>query len=61
VSRHDLVLAVIPSAFVVALLVGQFLSLSARTTLAVASLVGMAVLLDALFVHPPRTPARRGD
>jgi len=53
VSRHDLVLAVIPSVFVMAILVGHLLSLSVQTSIWVASLLGALVVIDALFVNPP--------
>lgn len=52
-SRYDLVLAVIPTAFVVALLVGNLLSVSARVALVSASVVGALAVLDALFLNPP--------
>jgi hypothetical protein len=54
-TRHDLVLAVIPSAFVVAMLVGTVLSLSTRASVLLGSLVGALALADALFVNPPET------
>jgi hypothetical protein len=54
-SRHDLVLAVIPSVFVVSILVGHLLSLSAQASIGVASLVGALAVVDALFVNPPGT------
>lgn len=52
-SRYDLVLAVIPTAFVVALLVENLLSVSARVALVSASVVGALAVLDALFLNPP--------
>jgi len=55
ITRHDLVLAIIPSAFVVAMLVGRALSLSTEAAIATASLVGALALVDALFLHPPET------
>lgn len=54
-SRHDLVLAVIPSVFIVSVLIGHLLSLSAQASIGVASLVGALAVVDALFVNPPRT------
>lgn len=56
VSRYDLVLAVIPSAFLVALILGNVLPVSPRIALASASVVGALALLDALFLNPPRRP-----
>lgn len=53
ISRYDLVLAVIPSVFVMAVLVGHLLSLSVQASIAVASLVGALAVVDALFVNPP--------
>lgn len=53
VSRYDLVLAAIPSVFVIAVLAGNLLSVSAETAIAAASLVGALAVLDAMFVHPP--------
>ena len=52
-SRHDLVLAVIPSAFLVAMLVGTLLGLSTEMVLVGAAMIGIAALLDALFLNPP--------
>ena len=54
-TRYDLVLAVIPSAFVVAMLVGHLLSLSVEASAVVASVVGVLALLDGLFLNPPET------
>lgn len=54
-TRYDLVLAVIPSAFIVAVLLGHVFSLSVEASAAVASVVGALALLDGLFVHPPET------
>lgn len=53
ITRHDLVLAVIPSAFIVAMLVGQVVSLSTQASVALASIVGALALFDALFLNPP--------
>jgi hypothetical protein len=55
VSRYDLVLAVIPSVFVVSVLIGHLLSLSAQASIGVASLIGALAVADALFVNPPGT------
>lgn len=56
-TRYDLVLAVIPSAFVVALVAGHLLSLSATTSVVGASLVGALAVLDGLFLNPPEPGA----
>ena len=53
VSRYDLVLAVIPMAFIFALLVGHLLSLPSRTALIAASVVGVLAMIDGLFRNPP--------
>jgi hypothetical protein len=53
VSRYDLVLAAIPSVFLIAILVGNLLSLPATVAVGGASLVASLALADALFVHPP--------
>lgn len=55
VTRYDLVLAVIPSAFVVALLAGHVLSLSVEASAVFASIVGGLALLDGLFLNPPES------
>lgn len=52
-SRYDLVLAIIPSAFVLSLLVGVLLSAPMELTLLPAAMVGTVVLADALFLNPP--------
>jgi hypothetical protein len=52
-SRYDLVLAAIPSVFVVAVLVGNLLSLPPTTAVAGAALAAGVALVDALFVNPP--------
>lgn len=56
-SRYDLVLAMIPSAFVIAVLLGNLISLSMQSQLLVAALVGLIALVDALFINPPRPGA----
>lgn len=55
-TRHDLVLAVIPTAFVVAALVGGLAGVPARTAVGAAAGVGALAMLDALFFNPPRGP-----
>lgn len=56
VSRYDLVLAVIPTAFITALVAANLLQLSTQTTLVAAAIVGALALLDALFINPPGHP-----
>lgn len=53
VSRYDLVLAAIPSVFVVAVLAGNLLSVPPNVAVGAASLVATLALADALFVNPP--------
>lgn len=55
-SRHDLVLAVIPAAFVVAALLGTTLSVNATTAVAAAAVLSGLAMMDALFFNPPREP-----
>jgi len=52
-TRYDLVLAVIPTAFVAALLARQVLPLSTEASVAFASIVGLLALADGLFLNPP--------
>lgn len=56
VSRYDLILAVIPTAFITALLVANLLAISTQTTILAAAMVGALALLDALFINPPGHP-----
>lgn len=55
-SYYDIVLAVVPVAFLVSVLVGRLLSISTRTALVIASVVGGLVVADALFFNPPIRP-----
>lgn len=52
-TRYDLVLAAIPLAFVVSMLAGHVLSLPPETSVVIASLVSLLVLVDGLLVNPP--------
>lgn len=56
VSRYDLVLAVIPTAFISAILAANLLSIPASNALIIASFVGTLALVDALFLNPPTRP-----
>lgn len=51
--RYDLVLAVIPLAFALALTADVALAVPTPAALAVASALGGLAVVDALFVHPP--------
>lgn len=53
VSYYDLVLAVIPAVFVVAVLLGELLAVPAETAIAGASIAAALALVDALFLNPP--------
>lgn len=59
-SRYDLVLAVIPVAFLAAFAVAHVGAAPFRSALVVASLVGALALVDALFLNPPRISGRAG-
>lgn len=52
-SRYDLVLAVIPLAFALAILAGALLGVSMPTAMAAASTLGMGLILDTVFRNPP--------
>ncbi len=53
VSRYDLVLAVIPLAFLLTAVASGVLGVALPTALAGGSLLGLAGLADALFLNPP--------
>ncbi|WP_262180671.1 hypothetical protein [Haloarcula laminariae] len=59
VSRYDLVLAVIPVAFLLTAVASGLLGVTMRTALAVGALLGAAVVTDALFLNPPTGGGRR--
>jgi hypothetical protein len=52
-SRYDLVLAVIPAAFLLGLLAAASLSIPLETTLPASSLIGVLALADTLYLNPP--------
>jgi len=52
-TRYDVVLAVIPAAFLVAALAAHLLAVPPETTMLGAAVVGTLALADALFVNPP--------
>jgi len=56
VSRHDVVLAVIPAALFVAALLGQLLSIPFQTALVGGAIVAGLAVADGLFRNPPRRP-----
>jgi hypothetical protein len=57
-SRYDLVLLVIPAAFLLAVVAAQVSSFALSTLLVPASAVSAAAVADGLFVNPPRRPDR---
>jgi len=57
-TRYDLVLAVVPLAFAVALVAGLLVPVSVHGALAAAGVVGTAAVVDALFVNPPERSDR---
>lgn len=56
VSRADIVLAVIPAALFVAMLLGHLLSIPFQTALVGGALVAGLAVGDGLFRNPPRRP-----
>lgn len=58
-TRYDLVLAFMPTVFIVAILASYLLAVPLRVALVGASLVGIASLVDALFRNPPRQTGGR--
>lgn len=55
-SRYDLLLAVVPVAFVMGLLATGAADVPIRVSLSGAAGVGALALVDALFLNPPRRP-----
>ena len=53
ISRYDLLLAIIPLAFTVAVAVAGAIGVPVETGIVAASVVGLIVLLDGLFLRPP--------
>ncbi|WP_049929130.1 hypothetical protein [Halopiger goleimassiliensis] len=52
-DRYDLVLAVIPVAFAVALVATHAFGVAMRHAVTVASVVGVLAIADACYLHPP--------
>lgn len=55
-SRYDLVLGLVPVAFVLGLLATGVAGVPIRISLAGAAGVGALAMIDALFLNPPRRP-----
>jgi len=53
ISRYDLVLTVIPVVLVVAVLANAFLGIPFEAAVACGAGLSLALVVDALFVHPP--------
>lgn len=52
-SRYDLVLTVIPVVLAIAFVVNALLGVPFEVAVAVAAGLSLALVVDALFVHPP--------
>lgn len=54
-TRYDLVLAVIPTAFLLAGVVSLLSSVPVHALMAGATAIGAVALLDGMFINPPRS------
>lgn len=54
-SRYDLVLAVIPAAFLLASVLGYLVSAPTHVAMAGATAVGLLALVDGMFLNPPQS------
>jgi hypothetical protein len=52
-SRYDIVLALIPTAFLLTAVASGLFGVSLPTALAAGSVLGVGLLADALFLNPP--------
>ena len=52
-TRYDLVLAAVPVAFTVALVVAYVVGVALYWTLVPAAVVGIVAIVDAVYLHPP--------
>ena len=59
VTRYDVVLGLIPAAFVLGVFVAGLLDVSTRTALVAAALLGLVGVVDALFLNPPTAGGER--
>lgn len=55
-TRYDLALWAIPTAFLLALMVGSVLGISTHAALVGAALLGLLVLVDVIALNPPVEP-----
>lgn len=53
VDRYDLLLAIVPVAFAVALVVAIVANVSVTQAVLVAAAIGVFVIVDACYLHPP--------
>lgn len=60
ISRYDLVLAVVPVAFLLAVGGGLLSPVPVYAAMAIGSLVAGAAVVDALFIDPPSPGGRDG-
>ena len=60
-SRYDLLLAVVPAAFLLGLLAVGLADVPLRVAMSSAGAVGALALIDGLFLNPPRRPRARND
>lgn len=60
-SRYDLLLAVVPAAFLLGLLAAGLADVPLRVAMSSAGAVGALALVDGLFLNPPRRPRARDD
>lgn len=58
-TRYDLVLAVIPVAFLAAAVVGLTSSVSPTAAIGAAAALSAVPFVDVLFLNPPREPSAR--
>ena len=57
VTRYDLALWAIPTAFLLAFLMGSMLGISTHAALVGAALLGLLVLVDVIALNPPVEPS----
>ena len=55
-SRYDLVLAVIPIAFLSTTIISEWLGVPLETAMIWASVIGILAMLDGLLLRPPTNP-----
>lgn len=58
-SRYDAILGIIPLTFMIALLAATVGSVRLETAIIGGSLIGVLVVIDALFLNPPSVSTAR--